>query len=114
MKPSDQEIASTNAGGKKKYNPNEPMMPIVWSRQRDLGDGLTQRVVTSTIGASVDLANDELRRTLVNACYWLQGLEDDITPGSNVDLVGDYAPTMFGFGSFVTGVRPSDHALTAD
>jgi len=105
---------------------NRPMMPIIWTRERDVGqrlseelgegqgDGLTQRVVTSTIGASVDLANGELRRALVNACYWLQGLEEQITPDSNVDLVGDYAPTMFGFGSFVTGVRPSDHGLTDD
>jgi hypothetical protein len=93
---------------------NDPMMPIIWLRSRELDGGVTQRVIGSTIGASVDLASAGLRRTLVNACYWAQGMEDDIADRSVVDLVGDYAPTMFGFGASVKGVRPQDHELPVD
>jgi hypothetical protein len=48
---------------------------------------------------------------VVNACYWALGVEAQIPPKSNVDLVGDYKPTPFGFGTHTKGVKPSDHAL---
>jgi hypothetical protein len=90
---------------------NDPRMPIVWLRERELGGGRTQRVVASTIGASLDLESEGLRRLLVNAVYWGLGLEDAIDPERSVAPVGTYEPTMFGFGTFVRGVRPEDHAL---
>ena len=43
------------------------------------------------MGASQDLANEGLRRLVVNACYWAVGMEDQIPPKSDVDLVGHYA-----------------------
>ena len=90
---------------------NEPMIPIVWTRELER-DGLpTQRVICSTIGASVDCQSEGLRRVLVNAVYWGAGLEDDIPPKSRVDYVGEYAPTAFGFGKYRRGVRASDFAL---
>ena len=86
---------------------NDPRMPLVWVRDRD-----GQRVLCSTIGASVDLESAGLRRMLVNACYWGMGLEARIPAESRVDIVGSYEPTMFGFGAFRTGLRPRDHALS--
>ena len=50
------------------------------------------------------------RRLLVNACYWAVGLEEKIADSSDVELVGDYKPTKFGFGGFVKGRKPSDYA----
>jgi hypothetical protein len=47
---------------------------------------------------------------LVNACYWGMGLEDKIPAKSNVDLVGEYAPTKFAFNGFVKGKKPADYA----
>ena len=39
-------------------------------------------------------------------------MEDEIPgDGANVDLVGSYAPTPFGFGDFKKDTRPSDHRL---
>jgi len=93
---------------------NDPMMPIIWLRERALDGDVTQRVICSTIGAATDMASAGLRRTLVNACYWAQGMEDDIPRQSVVDLVGEYVPTMFGFGGSVKGVRPQDHVLPTD
>ena len=52
----------------------------------------------STIGASVDLTNEAVRRLLINAAYWGLGMEDKIPEnGTNVAIVGDYEPTQFGF-----------------
>lgn len=91
--------------------PNEPAMPLIWTRTQQTVTGKSARIICSTIGASVDLESEGLRRVFVNACYYGLGLEDRIPARSNVDLVGDYQPTFFGFGKFQRGVRPEDHAL---
>lgn len=90
---------------------NEPMMPLLWTRERACGETM-QRVVTSTIGAATDLVCEDLRRAFVNAVYWGLRLEERIPARSDVRLVGDYAPTPFGFGGWRRGVFPRDHALT--
>ncbi len=88
---------------------NQPRHPIAWTRELPVEDKPAQRVVCSTIGASIDLKCEDLRRLFVNSCYWCLGLEDQIAERSDVELVGPYEPTMFGFGTYVKGVRVSDH-----
>jgi Trehalose utilisation len=90
---------------------NDPMMPLIWVRNYTGEPGKTSRVLCSTIGAAVDLESEELRRLLVNACYWGLGLESRIPARSDVDYVGNYHPSFFGFGKFRKGIKPSDHAL---
>ena len=63
------------------------------------------------MGASTDLASEGLRRLLVNASYWCVGLEDKIPPRADVELVGEYKPTWFGFGAHRKGVKPGDLRL---
>jgi len=46
----------------------------------------------------------------VNAAYWALGLEDSIPAKANVDYVGTYEPTYFGFGKFKPGLKPSHYA----
>jgi type 1 glutamine amidotransferase len=87
---------------------NEPMMPIAWTRTYPAASGRTARVFTTTMGAAADLANEGVRRMIVNACYWALGMEKKIRPGANVGLVGDYRPSPFRFGGFVKGVKPED------
>ncbi|QDT16794.1 ThuA domain-containing protein [Alienimonas californiensis] len=77
------------------------------SSAEDAGSG---RVFTTTYGASEDLRNDGFRRMLVNACFWAAGLEEEIAPDLNVELVGPYQPTTFRHGGHVKGVRPADLA----
>ena len=96
------EPSSPPVEGKK----NEPRMPIVWVRERSMGT-VDQRIICSTIGASVDLLSEDLRRVFVNAVYWGAGLEDRIPERSNAAIVGEYAPTMFGFKAYTKGVRPA-------
>jgi len=88
---------------------NDPMVPVAWTRIVKSRSGREGRVAATTMGASVDLQSEGLRRLLVNAVYWALGMEDRIPPRSNVDLVGEYDPTFYGFGEFVKGRRPSDY-----
>jgi hypothetical protein len=90
---------------------NSPMMPLAWIRNHASESGKAARVFTTTMGASVDLENEGLRRLIVNACYWAVGLEEKISARSNVDYVGDYKPLWFGFGKNKKGVKPADLEL---
>ena len=58
------------------------------------------------MGAATDLAAEGTRRLLVNACYWAAGLEEKIPAKSNVDLVGAFEPTPFGFNGAKKGLSP--------
>jgi len=63
------------------------------------------------MGAATDLESEDLRRLVVNACYWGLEMEAEIPERSNVRYVGAYQPTPFGFGGYVKGVKPESHAL---
>jgi Trehalose utilisation len=91
---------------------NDPMMPIAWIKMFQSPSGKEARIFTTTMGASQDLENEGLRRLIVNACYWGLGMDDQIAAKSNVDLVGPYHPTPFGFNKFTKGIKPSAHELT--
>ncbi len=111
---------------------NQPMMPVAWVQERGDGpdrrdgsderDGRDQRntvmpsrTFTTTMGAATDLVADGTRRMIVNAVYWVLEMEDQIPRGgTDVRLIGAYEPTPFGFGGFVKGKTPADHALTQD
>ena len=99
MKPTDAPLE-----GKK----NDPMMPIAWIKPYTGTSGKTAQNFCTTMGSSVDLENEALRRLLVNAAYWCVGLEDKIPQKANVDLVGEYHPTFYGFNGFKKGVKPED------
>lgn len=85
---------------------NHPMLPIAWVKTYTGARGRTARVFTTTMGASQDLLNEGLRRMIVNACYWALGMEDRIPARANVDLVGEYHPSPFGFGLYRKGLKP--------
>ena len=99
MKPTDKPVEGPK---------NNPMMPIIWTRNYTWETGKASRIVCSTIGAAVDLENAGLRRLFTNAIYWELGLEDRISPNSNVAPVGEYHPNFFGFGKFKRGLKPAD------
>jgi type 1 glutamine amidotransferase len=87
---------------------NDPMMPVAWTKTFET-NGKKARVFTTTMGASQDLTAVGTRRMLVNAAFWCLGMEDQITPTLNVELVGEYAPTPFGFNKFTKGKMPADY-----
>lgn len=87
---------------------NDPMMPVVWVRRPVNEAGKTNKVVACTMGAATDFLDENLRRLLVNATYWLVGLEGKIPPRADVALVGKYEPSFFGFGGFRKGTKPGN------
>ena len=90
--------------------PNDPMMPIAWTKSYKTKAGKTAKVFTTTMGASQDFLSEGLRRLLVNAVYWSLDMEDQIKPDASIDFVGDYQPTPFGFNKYQKSLRPTVHA----
>ena len=87
---------------------NTSPMPLVWLRRVRNEQGVETRVLCSTIGASVDFACADLRRLLVNACYWLTGLGERIKPDGLVEPLAPYRPSWFGEGRYRPGQKPAD------
>lgn len=88
---------------------NSPMQPVVWTREVKNDAGTTNKIFCTTLGAATDLTNEGLRRLIVNATYVFTGLE--VPEKANVEIVGDYKPSFYGFNGFVKGVKPEAHVL---
>lgn len=77
---------------------NEPMMPLAWLRTYTAPDGKTQgKAFCTTLGASVDFADEDLRRLVVNAAYHLLGMP--VPAKADVAFVDAFAPTFYGTNS---------------
>lgn len=90
---------------------NDPMMPVAWIKSYSIDGGKQGQVMNTTMGSSTDLKSESLRRLIVNSCYWALGMQEKIDGQANVAIVGDYQPSMYGFGGFKKGVKPADHKL---
>lgn len=88
---------------------NDPMMPVAWTKSYQLKDGKEGMAFNTTMGASVDLIEPGLRRLLVNAVFYMTGMQESITADLNVEPVGKYEPMMYGFGSYQKGKKPADY-----
>ncbi|MDZ4685495.1 MAG: ThuA domain-containing protein [Planctomycetaceae bacterium] len=86
--------------------PNDPMMPVAWTKTYTGTAGKTARVFTTTMGSSTDLLSEGTRRLIVNGCLWTLGLE--IPSATKVDIVGKFEPLPFKFGGHKPGVKPAD------
>lgn len=75
---------------------NELLQPLAWlhTYHRPNGQG-TGKAFCTTAGASVDLVNEDLRRLLVNATYYLTGR--DVPEKADVAFVDPFYPTFYGF-----------------
>ena len=89
-------------------NLSKSIMPIAWTRAYTGETGNTARVFATTMGASVDLLSEDLRRLLVNAVFWSIGMESETPERADVSFIGTYEPTYFGFGEHTKGVKPAD------
>ena len=90
---------------------NDPMMPLVWSKDYASKSGNTARIFCTTMGSSTDFESADLRRLIVNASLWAVDRENKIDGKANVDYVSPYKPTQYGFGNYVKGAKPADHDL---
>lgn len=90
-------------------NWHKSILPIAWTKSYQLPGGKLGKVFTTTMGASVDFKSEDLRRLIINASYWALNLENLIKPDFNVEVVRDFQPNMFGFGSHKKGTTPLDY-----
>ena len=100
------------ATDKQEQGVNDPMMPVVWTRDHRNDAGKTNKVFCTTLGSATDLKSEGFRRLLVNAAYAFTGL--DVPAKADVGVVGEFNPTMYGFNGFRKSMKPKDHALSAD
>ena len=87
------------------------IMPIAWIRDYTNDTGKTARIFVTTMGAATELLNEDLRRLIVNACYWGLGMDQQIPAKNNVEIVDPYNPTVFGFGKAQKGLSPAGFEL---
>ena len=92
-------------------NLEKPVLPVAWTKTYTAPNGRKGKVFSTTMGSAVDLLNEDLRRLLINACFWGSGLEKMIPGKANVDFISAYDPTMFGFDSFKKSVFPSEYQI---
>lgn len=90
---------------------NDPMMPLVWTKDYQYEDGQPGQIFCTTMGSSTDLECEDFRRLLVNATFWACGMESSIPEKANVDIVGEFKATPYGFGNYIKGRKPSDFDL---
>jgi hypothetical protein len=93
----------------KTTDPNNPMMPVAWTKSYTLPGGKEGKSFTTTMGSGTDFENEALRRLIVNAAHQLTGLP--IPEKADVAIVGEYKPSAYGFGGFKAGAKPADHKL---
>jgi hypothetical protein len=84
------------------------VMPVAWTKPYQIEGGKAGVAFASTLGSSLGFQSEDLRRMIVNASFWLLGMGERITPDFNVEIVGEYKPTMFGFDSFRKGMKVAD------
>lgn len=87
---------------------NNPMMPIAWVKEFESKSGARSKIFCTTMGASTDFQSEDLRRLIVNAAFWCLDCEDKIPARANVDYVGEYKPTQFGFNIYDKNLKVSD------
>lgn len=85
---------------------NDPMQPLAWIHPYTSPNGKTGRTFCTTMGASVDLVSEDLRRMLINAAYFLTG--KDVPANADVAYVDPFYPSFYGF------IRDKEHWPSLD
>ncbi|MEQ1843659.1 MAG: ThuA domain-containing protein, partial [Verrucomicrobiales bacterium] len=93
---------------------NDPMMPLAWLREYTAPNGTSKgKAFCTTLGASVDFADEDLRRMTVNAVLHLLGMK--VPAKADVGFVDPFAPSFYsGLGSDhykKLNRKPEDYAL---
>lgn len=84
---------------------NDPIQPVAWTVMHKNDEGKTNKIFNTTMGAASDLDDANLRRLVVNACYWGLGLK--VPTEANVDVPASYQPSFYGFKTAKKGKKPA-------
>lgn len=89
-----------------KPNKDKEPLPIAWTKTWTGNKDKETRIFHFTMGSAVDFQNEGVRRLTINSVYWGLNMEDKITPGLSVEIVGKYEPLKAGFNYDKLGVKP--------
>lgn len=95
-----------------KPNNNKSILPVAWIKDYETESGKTSRIFNTTMGAAVDLVNVGMRRLIINAAYWC--LKMEVPRENNVEFIGKFNPTFFGFGKAKKDLIPSNFMVDED
>jgi len=104
-----------NPNSKPVASKNNPMQPLAWLHPYVSPQGNNGTTFCTTMGASVDLVSEDLRRLIVNASYHLTGLE--VPESADVAYVDPFYPSFYGFLKdrknywMKQNMKPSDYGL---
>jgi hypothetical protein len=85
---------------------NDPPMPVVWSRSVKNDGDKDNKVLTITMGSSQDLADENLRRLVINGTFW--GTDLEVPAKADTSIQGEYKPTHYKFKAHRKGALPAD------
>jgi len=90
------------------------MMPLAWLREYTAPNGTTKgKAFCTTLGASTDFADEDLRRLFVNLVHHLTG--KPVPEKADVACVDPFTPSAYGFlndAYYKTlNLKPADYAL---
>jgi hypothetical protein len=110
MNPEDplSERSKKNAD-KKEQGVNSPAMAVAWTREVPNAAGTKNRVLTTTMASASDLADESLRRLLVNGVFWGLGLE--VPAKADVTPLVEWKPSKYSFNMFHPGLKAEDFAV---
>ncbi|WDE99431.1 c-type cytochrome [Lentisphaera profundi] len=72
---------------------NNPMQPLAWLHPYQVKGAKQGLTFTTTMGSSVDFVSEDLRRLLVNASYFLLGM--DVPVKAQVDYIDPFYPSFY-------------------
>ena len=90
-----QVTTNLNPNSKPVANKNKPMQPLAWLHPYVSANGSKGTTFCTTMGASVDLVSEDLRRLIVNATYHLTGLE--VPNRADVTYIDPFYPSFYGY-----------------
>ena len=85
---------------------NDPMQPLAWLHPYTAPNGKKGTTFCTTMGASVDLVSEDLRRLIVNAAFFLTG--QSVPDHADVAYVDPFYPSFYGF------IRDKEHWPSLD
>lgn len=93
---------------------NDPMMALAWLREYTTEEGVRGKAFCTTLGAAVDLVNEDSRRLIVNAAFQLTEIK--VPQVAEVSFIDPYEPSFYGFVNDDTywakrNLRPEDFGL---
>jgi hypothetical protein len=75
--------------------PDKELQPAAWLRSYKTEKGKEGNAFCTTMGAASDFRNEDLRRMMINAVFFMAGM--DVPEKAQVNMVDQFVPSFYGF-----------------